>query len=85
MLSAENFRQLWVPPGFAHGFCVLSPSAQVEYKCTTLYRREDEIVIAWDDPALAIAWPVEEPLLSAKDRAAPRLAELEASLTAATA
>jgi dTDP-4-dehydrorhamnose 3,5-epimerase len=84
-LSADNFRQLWIPPGFAHGFCVLSEHAQVEYKCTAPYRREDEIGIAWDDPELAIAWPVEEPLLSAKDRAAPRLAELEAALAAAPA
>jgi dTDP-4-dehydrorhamnose 3,5-epimerase len=82
VLSADNFRQLWVPPGFAHGFCVLSPTAQVEYKCTTLYDREDEICVAWDDPELAIAWPVEEPLLSDKDRRAPRLAELEALLRA---
>ena len=85
VLSADNFRQLWIPPGFAHGFCVLSASAQVEYKCTTLYRREDEIAIAWDDPGLAIAWPVEDPLLSPKDRAAPRLRELEAALAAAPA
>ena len=85
VLSAENFRQLWIPPGFAHGFCVLSASAQVEYKCTALYRREDEIAIAWDDPDLAIAWPVDHPLLSAKDGAAPRLAAIEASLTAAPA
>jgi len=80
VLSAENFRQLWVPPGFAHGFCVLSPLAQVEYKCTALYEREDEIAIVWDDPELAIAWPVEQPLLSDKDRRAPRLADLLAVL-----
>jgi dTDP-4-dehydrorhamnose 3,5-epimerase len=80
VLSADNFRQLWVPPGFAHGFCVLSPYAQVEYKCTTLYDREDEIAVAWNDPELAIAWPLDEPLLSAKDRGAPRLAELEPRL-----
>ena len=84
-LSAENRKAVWIPPGFAHGFCVLSASAQVEYKCTTLYRREDEIAIAWDDPELAIAWPVEDPLLSPKDRAAPRLRELEAALAAAPA
>jgi dTDP-4-dehydrorhamnose 3,5-epimerase len=81
VLSAENFRQLWVPPGFAHGFCVLSPVAQVEYKVTAPWERSDEITIAWDDPDLAIAWPVQEPpLLSDKDRAAPRLAELEPRL-----
>ena len=76
VLSAENFRQIWVPPGYAHGFCVLSELAQVEYKVTTPWDRGDELSIAWDDPELAIAWPVEEPLLSAKDRDAPRLAEV---------
>jgi len=80
VLSAENYRQIWVPPGFAHGFCVLSDSAQVEYKVTAPWDRADEVSIAWDDPELAIAWPVEEPLLSDKDRAAPRLAELEPRL-----
>ena len=85
VLSADNFRQLWVPPGFAHGFCVLSALAQVEYKCTTLYDRDDEICVAWDDPDLAIAWPVDEPLLSEKDRRAPRLAELEPLLAGASA
>jgi dTDP-4-dehydrorhamnose 3,5-epimerase len=85
VLSAENFRQLWIPPGFAHGFAVLSPTAQVEYKCTTLYDPTDEICVAWDDPELAIAWPVEAPLLSDKDRRAPRLAELAALLAGAPA
>lgn len=80
VLSAENYRQIWVPPGFAHGFCVLSPAAQVEYKVTAPWERADEVSIAWDDPALAIAWPVDEPLLSDKDRAAPTLAELEPQL-----
>lgn len=76
-LSAESFRQLWVPPGFAHGFCVLTEAAQVEYKCTELYRPEDELAIAWDDPEIGIAWPVTEPVLSPRDAAAPRLAEVE--------
>lgn len=67
-LSADNFRQLYVPPGFAHGFCVLSPTAQVQYKCTELYDPSDEIGLAWDDPDLAIAWPVSDPLLSPRDR-----------------
>ena len=81
VLSAENHRQIWVPGGFAHGFCVLSEIAQVEYKVTTFWERDDEIVIAWDDPALAIAWPMAEPpLLSDKDRTAPRLAEIEPQL-----
>ena len=76
-LSADNFRQLWVPPGFAHGFCVLSEEAQVEYKCTALYSPDDELGIAWDDPDLDIAWPLEgSPLLSQKDREALRISEV---------
>ncbi|HEX6201657.1 MAG TPA: dTDP-4-dehydrorhamnose 3,5-epimerase [Thermoanaerobaculia bacterium] len=74
-LSDDDFFQLWVPPGFAHGFCVLSEIAEVEYKCTALYDRDDEIALAWDDPGIAIDWPVAEPILSAKDRAALTLAE----------
>jgi dTDP-4-dehydrorhamnose 3,5-epimerase len=74
-LSAENFLQLWVPPGFVHGFCVTSERAQVEYKCTALYDPGDEIAIAWNDPELAIPWPIADPLVSQKDRAAPRLRE----------
>jgi len=75
-LTAENFKQCYVPPGFAHGFCVVSPTAQVEYKCTDLYDPASEIGIAWNDPAIAIAWPVREPLLSARDAHHPTLAEL---------
>jgi dTDP-4-dehydrorhamnose 3,5-epimerase len=75
-LSAENFKQCYVPPGFAHGFCVLSPDAQVEYKCTDLYQPASEIGVAWNDPALSIAWPIAEPLLSDRDRRHPTLAEL---------
>ncbi|HEV8631743.1 MAG TPA: dTDP-4-dehydrorhamnose 3,5-epimerase [Thermoanaerobaculia bacterium] len=82
VLSAENFRQIWVPPGFAHGFCVLSELAQVEYKVTVPWDRDDELSIAWDDPELAIAWPVDQPLLSVKDRDAPRLAEVAPRLGA---
>ena len=74
-LSEENRRQLWIPPGFAHGFCVLSETADFFYKCTALYAPETERAVRWDDPALAIRWPVAAPLLSAKDRAAPTLAE----------
>ena len=74
-LSESTARQLWIPPGFAHGFCVLSDSADFFYKCTELYAPESERVIAWNDPELAIPWPLTEPLLSAKDRVAPRLAD----------
>lgn len=77
VLSDESFHQLWIPPGFAHGFCVLSETAQVEYKCTELYVPEDELAVAWDDPEIAVAWPVDEPVLSSKDRAAPRLGDIE--------
>jgi dTDP-4-dehydrorhamnose 3,5-epimerase len=72
-LSEATPRQLWIPPGFAHGFCVLSESADFFYKCTELYAPEAERSIAWNDPAIGIRWPVSEPLLSAKDRVAPRL------------
>lgn len=72
-LSADNRRQFWVPPGFAHGFCVLSESADFHYKCTALYAPQHDRGVAWDDPDLGIPWPVKEPLLSAKDRAAPQL------------
>jgi dTDP-4-dehydrorhamnose 3,5-epimerase len=75
-LSAENFRQCYVPAGFAHGFCVLSASADIEYKCTDVYIPEAEIGIAWNDPALSIAWPVSDPLLSDRDKGHPPLAAL---------
>ena len=75
-LSADNFRQLYIPPGFAHGFCVMSPIAEVEYKCTTVYDRSDEIGIAWNDPALAIRWPIDLPTLSARDQQLPQLADI---------
>ena len=74
-LSAENFRQLYIPPGFAHGFCVTSERAQVEYKCTALYDPADEMGIAYNDPALAISWPVQYPILSTRDRENPPLYE----------
>jgi dTDP-4-dehydrorhamnose 3,5-epimerase len=80
LLSEENFRQIFIPPGFAHGFCVLSEIADVEYKCTELYVREDDMGIRWDDPDLAIGWPFRAPLLSAKDAALPGLQEVRDSL-----
>jgi dTDP-4-dehydrorhamnose 3,5-epimerase len=72
-LSAESFKQCYVPAGFAHGFAVVSETAQVEYKCTDLYDRETELGIAWDDPELGIQWPVDRPILSDRDRDNPRL------------
>jgi dTDP-4-dehydrorhamnose 3,5-epimerase len=79
-LSADNFRQLWVPPGFLHGFCVTSEAAEIEYKCTELYHPEDELGVIWNDPDLAIRWPISAPLLSAKDAGLPRLRDVEARL-----
>ena len=73
-LSAQNRRQLWIPPGFAHGFCVTGETALFCYKCTELYAPEHEGSILWNDPAIGIAWPLEHPTLSAKDAAAPPLA-----------
>ncbi len=73
-LSAENSRQCYIPGGFAHGFCVISPVAEVEYKCTDFYEPAAEIGIAWNDPALAIPWPVDKPLLSGRDQGHPTLA-----------
>jgi len=75
-LSGENFQQLYVPPGFAHGFCVLSEVVNVEYKCTDVYDAADEIGLAWNDPDVGIEWPVGEPIISDKDRRLPRLRDL---------
>jgi len=75
-LSAENFKQCYVPQGFAHGFCVLSEIAQVEYKCTDVYDPASEIGIMWNDPAVGIAWPVDQPILSPRDGRHPALADL---------
>jgi dTDP-4-dehydrorhamnose 3,5-epimerase len=72
-LSAENQRQLWLPPGMGHAFCVLSDTAHVHYKCTEYYLPGDEGAIVWNDPDLAVAWPLSRPVLSAKDAAAPGL------------
>lgn len=76
VLSDANRRQLWVPPGFAHGFCVTSDEAIFHYKCTDSYHPECEQSVRWDDPAIGIAWPVDAPTLNDKDRNAPRLAEI---------
>ena len=72
-LSSADHRQLYVPEGFAHGFCVLSETALFTYKCTDYYAPEEERGIRWDDPALGIDWPVAEPIVSDKDRAYPAL------------
>ena len=77
-LSAANWSQLWVPVGFAHGFCTLEPDTEVVYKVTAPYGPQNDFGLAFDDPALGIAWPVplEEAVLSDKDRRHPKLAEL---------
>ncbi len=75
-LSAQNKRQLYIPPGFAHGFCVLSETAGVIYKCTDFYAPDDEGGIVWDDRTINIHWPVAAPCLSDKDKTYPTLAEL---------
>jgi dTDP-4-dehydrorhamnose 3,5-epimerase len=75
-LSAADFRQSYIPPGFAHGFCVLSEIAEVEYKCTQPYDPADERGIAWNDPHLAIDWPIRKPLLSDRDARLPSLADV---------
>ncbi|MDN7426910.1 dTDP-4-dehydrorhamnose 3,5-epimerase [Burkholderia sp. AU16741] len=78
VLSAENHRQVWIPPGFAHGFVVLSDAAQFLYKTTDYWYPEHERCIVWNDPEIGIEWPVDvEPLLAAKDAAGSRLSEAE--------
>ncbi len=76
-LSADNFRQLYVPPGVIHGFLVTSDVAQFAYKCTDFYHPETEFSVAWNDPDLGIEWPIASPILSEKDRCAPRLKDVE--------
>lgn len=77
MLSAENKRQMYIPPGFAHGFCVLSEQALFAYKCTEFYCPQQEGAVRWDDPDIAIAWPLQAVSLSKKDAVAPRLVDIE--------
>jgi dTDP-4-dehydrorhamnose 3,5-epimerase len=74
-LSSDNFRQIYIPPGFAHGICITSEVAVIEYKCTDYYDPSDELRIAWNDPAIGIKWPTTAPTLSDKDREAPTLAD----------
>ena len=75
ILSENNKKQLWVPPGFAHGFLVLSDYADLEYKCTDYYDPSDELSIAWNDPYLNISWPTGKPKLSIKDANALKLSD----------
>ncbi|HNB06212.1 MAG TPA: dTDP-4-dehydrorhamnose 3,5-epimerase [Thauera aminoaromatica] len=76
-LNDDNHRQMWVPPGYAHGFCVLSEVADFQYKCTDFYFPADEGGLAWNDPDVGIPWPITEPQLSAKDVNNPRLRDLK--------
>jgi dTDP-4-dehydrorhamnose 3,5-epimerase len=75
VLSADNKLQFYIPPGFAHGFAVLSETALFQYKCTGLYSPKDEMAIRWDDPAIGIEWPLKDPLLSERDAKALPLRE----------
>jgi dTDP-4-dehydrorhamnose 3,5-epimerase len=79
-LDDEAMRMLWIPPGFAHGFCTVSDEADVVYKCTELYDPADERALPWDDPAFGIEWPIAEPLLSERDRRYPPVGSGRADL-----
>ena len=76
-LSADDERMLWVPPGFAHGFCVTSDSADFLYKTTDYWHAEHERTLKWNDPALGIEWPVRDPVIAAKDAAGVPIASAE--------
>ncbi len=80
-LSAANFRQIYLPPGVLHGFLVTSEIAEFEYKCTDIFHPESDFSVAWNDPDIGIAWPIEDPILSEKDRSAPRLRDVTDRLT----
>jgi dTDP-4-dehydrorhamnose 3,5-epimerase len=75
-LSDTNGRQMWIPPGYAHGFLALSDWADFEFKCTDYYYPGEEIGVVWNDPELAIEWPIQDPIVTEKDRALPTLAHL---------
>ena len=76
-INDSNKKQLWVPPGFAHGFQVLSEYADFEYKCTDYYDPDDEGIIHWNDPTLNISWPINDPVVSKKDSQAPFLSDIK--------
>jgi dTDP-4-dehydrorhamnose 3,5-epimerase len=75
-LTAENHHQLWIPPGFAHGFAVLTPSATFVYKCTEYYDPAGDRSLLWNDPEVGIAWPIDQPTLSARDQKGTRLRDI---------
>ena len=80
ILSADNAKQLYVPPGFAHGYIVRSKHAEVTYKCTEFYHPEDDYGILWNDPKIGIDWGVEHPTLSGKDKQQPLLKDMNEKL-----
>ena len=80
VISETNHCQIYIPPGFAHGYCVLSDMAIVQYLCTEFYVPGDEFGLHWNDPSLRIDWPVAEPLVSSKDHALPTLGEIPQNL-----
>lgn len=75
-LSSDTFEQMYIPSGFAHGLCVLSDIAEVEYKCTDFYEPKGEVTVRWNDPTINIDWPIATPILSEKDRTASDLKDL---------
>lgn len=78
-LTGNNHRQLWIPAGYAHGFCVLSNTADLQYKCTDFYFPDDESGLIWNDPDVNIDWPIENPILSPKDGQLPTLEQIYAN------
>ncbi|ELA8131508.1 TPA: dTDP-4-dehydrorhamnose 3,5-epimerase [Vibrio parahaemolyticus] len=80
VLSCENKRQFYIPPGFAHGFCVMSEIADFQYKCSSYYDANDEGGLLWNDPEINIPWPVESPILSDKDKQQPLFSEIKSCL-----
>ena len=76
-LTEDNQKQLWIPPGYAHGFCVLSETADFQYKCTDYYYPNDQGGVIWNDPTVSIDWPINNPILSIKDKDLPKLSELK--------